>query len=143
MPAPEFCATDFDALLRRVAELEVDVRRRARDAEITAGRVDRHESQLRRLIAGSAPVADARLDRTLRQRALIAQIAIASGTGYTWKGARRVANIIAGHCPPPPGYDAHADLLRRLFAKPPVWETVWRHLKAHGDLVSIADITDD
>lgn len=143
MPALDCSATDFEALLQRIGNLEVEVGRRAKDAEITAGRVDRHEKQLRNLIDGSEAMADVRRDLTMRKRALIADLAGATGLGFTWKNAWRISNIIAGTCRPPAGHDTDAALLRSLFGQPPRKETVWRHLREYRDRWYVAAFTDD
>ena len=142
MLTPEICGAGFDALLRRVADLEVAAKRRLDDAVNADARLSEHaellaslDKLLRRLIDGDQPVADARQDKAMRKRALVAALAEASGLGYTDKAAKRVANIIAGYCPAPPGHEAKAAQLRMLFGKPPCQRTVWRYLKKQRDLI--------
>ena len=96
MSTPEICGAGFDALLRRVADLEVAVKRRHDDAVNADARLSEHDELLarqdkllRRLIDGDQPVADARQDKAMRKRALIAALAEATGLGY--KERRRTA----------------------------------------------------
>ena len=98
---------------------------------------------MRRLIDGAEPVADARQEKAMRKRALAAALAEASGLGYTDKAAKRVANIIAGYCPPPPGHEAKAAQLRMLFRNPPCQRTVWRYLEKQRALICATGITDN
>jgi hypothetical protein len=150
MSTPEICPAGFDALLRRVVDLEVAAKRRLDDAvnadarlSEQVERLDNLASFLRRLIDGDEPVADARQDKAMRKRALAAALAEASGLGYTDKAAKRVTNIIAGYCPAPPGHEAKAAQLRMLFGKPPCQRTVWRYLEKQRALICAADITDN
>jgi len=143
MSTPEICGTGFDALLRRVADLEVAAKRRLDDAVNADARLSEHAELLRRLIDGDQPVADARQDTAMRKRSLAAALAEASGLGYTDKAAKRVANIIAGYCPAPPGHEAKAAQLRMLFGKPPCQRTVWRYLEKQRALICAADITEN
>ncbi len=150
MPTPEICLADFDALLRRVSDLEVAGKRRLDDAvnadarlSENTERLDSLDRLLRRLVDGDEPVADARQDKAMHKRALIAALADASGLGYTDKAAKRVANIIAGYCPAPPGHEAKAAQLRMLFKNPPVQRTVWRYLGKHRALICATGITDN
>jgi hypothetical protein len=151
MLTPEICGAGFDALLRRVADLEVAVKRRLDDAvnadarlSENTERLDSLSKLLRRLIDGDEPVADARQDKAMRTRALVAALAETTGLGYSDKAAMCVLNLITGECPAPPGYESKVAQLRLLVGKSPCWRTVWRHLKKQRDLkIAASDITDN
>jgi hypothetical protein len=139
-----------DEIARRIADLEVAAKRRHDDAVNTDARLSEHAKRLdsldillRRLIDGDQPVADVRQDKAMRKRTLIAALAEASGLSYTDKAAKRVANIIAGYCPAPPGHEAKAAQLRMLFGKPPCQRTIWRYLEKQRALICAADITEN
>ena len=149
MPTPEICPAGFDALPRRVSDLEVAAKRRLDDAvnadarlSENTERLDSLSKLLRRLIDGDEPVADARQDKAMRKRALIAALAEATGLGYKWKAAHRVANIIADTgCLVPPGQENNVEQLRKLF-KTAGHRRVWDYLKEQRDLIRAAEITE-
>jgi hypothetical protein len=128
-------------LITRVADLEVTVDRLRLSSDILSSRYERLEGVVERLISGTEPVADARLEKENRQRVLAAYIAEASGLGLSWMAAKRVANIIAGHCRAPAGCDEAVAQLRLLFSKPPCQMTIWRRLRDHSELIRLANST--